>query len=86
MGGVDQRIFGLSTAAPLEKLKRITPHRDLVVPGQYDPEEDVHGRTIKESMEHLQNLVQCISGGNSIINLLTESNRELMSIIMKFTV
>ena len=30
MGGVDQRIFGLSTAAPLGKSKRSAPHRGFV--------------------------------------------------------
>ena len=67
MRGVDQGIFGLNTASSLEKPKRLLPIEVRWVPGEYDPEDSVHGKIIKK---HLQNLVQCITG----CNLLTQSN------------
>ena len=49
MGGVDQRIFGPCTAAPLEKPKRHLPIEALWVSAQYNPEDDVQGRIIKNT-------------------------------------
>ena len=42
MGGVDQKIFDLNTAAPPEKSKRQLPLEVLWVFGQCDPEDNVH--------------------------------------------
>ena len=53
MGRVDQRIFGLSTAASLEKPKRQLPSEALWVSGQYDPEDGVHNRITKKQMQNL---------------------------------
>ena len=53
----------MSTDAIMEKQKRQLPIEILWVSGQYDTKDDVHSRTIKK---HLQNLAQCINGGNSI--------------------
>ena len=61
MGAVDQRTFGPSTAAPPETPNRQLPLEVLWVFGQYDPEDSVHGKTIKK---HLQNLAQCTNGSN----------------------
>ena len=71
MGGVDQRIFGLNTAAPLKKPKRQLPIEVLWVPGQYNPEDGVHGRIIKK---HLQSLTQCFIGCKLHHDLITQSN------------
>ena len=61
--GVDQQIFGQSAAVPPEKTKKTTPIEALWVSGQYNPEDGVYGRIIKE---HLQNLAKCINECYSI--------------------
>ena len=63
-GGMDQRIFGQSAAAPLAKPRRQIPTEALWVYGHYNPEDGGHGRIIKKQM---QNLAQCINGGSSIM-------------------
>ena len=79
MGGVDQKIFDLNTAAPPEKSKRQLPLEVLWVFGQCDPEDNVHGGIIKE---HLQNLAQCIDGSNYIPIYLQKSNMVHMAFFL----
>ena len=43
MGGVDQRLFGLGTAAPPEKIQISNPHRDSGSVQQSHPENKVTG-------------------------------------------
>ena len=69
--GVDQKISGLSMAIPPEKPKVQLPLEVLLMFGQSNPEDGVHGRIIKE---HLQNLAQCIDGSNYFAIYLQSNN------------
>ena len=66
MRGVDQRIFGVSAADPLEKPKGQLPTETLLVFWQYIPNGSVHSKIIKNNTMYQWRQLHC--------NLLTQGN------------